>query len=119
MACEKSKKRRGFGGRGGGVQAKEKSCGGAGIADDLPMRHSDRGPQEPQKPGKTVTSTGDGWVRNREAGLSRFSAITSRLVGVGQLVGLLRGKQCSDILVGIFFLDYASLGHEDAPLKGD
>ena len=30
MACEKSKKRRGFGGLGGGVQAKEKRRGGAG-----------------------------------------------------------------------------------------
>src|SRR5512135_525569 len=61
--------RRGIEGKGyGGAE-------GAGIAENLPMGHSCRGPQGPSKPGKNARSTEDNRVRSRQVTPSRKTAV--------------------------------------------
>src|SRR5512142_973189 len=60
--------RRGIEGKGyGGAE-------GTGIAENLPMGHSCRGPQGPTKPGKNAQSTEDNRVRSRQVTPSRKTA---------------------------------------------
>src|SRR5512142_1563570 len=67
--------RRGIEGKGyGGAE-------GTGIAENLPMGHSCRGPQGPSKPGKNARSTEENRVRSRQVTPSRKTAVIKHHAG--------------------------------------
>src|SRR5512142_2761395 len=73
--------RRGIEGKGyGGAE-------GTGIAENLPMGHSCRGPQGPSKPGKNARSTEDNRVRSRQGTPSRKTALSAPVIRSGTPAG--------------------------------
>src|SRR5512142_3473411 len=82
--------RRGIEGKGyGGAE-------GTGIAENLPMGHSCRGPQGPSKPGKNARSTEENRVRSRQVTPSRKTAFMRALPLPPSIAALVMGVLSSN-----------------------